>query len=343
MRPQSARPQSDTPPAVSPGVPAARGRRPRGRHTPVSDGRPQIAARDDIGRSGSGCAKLRQHVYRVFDAAGVLPPATMTFASCWRFHQPTTPNASRCAEVNYTLVENGTLTARASGAHSRCFLQGPIPSRSDSPATLFACRQSDWAAPRTAHRWPRHFDGIGFAVCGTGGCDQCRLAGRVSVPRWWLPAPASCASLPDTLLPREGSIYGMSHVPRVSEAEVRPPTEPRRSVWSRGRRDGDGQCLGGVLVSGAIPGLIACHAFLQDGGGLVVEPAALRGTAARVGGAWPLRGELREVVNEPVGPGTAEARREIIAGRCLEPGNAGAEQLVVVQGAPGRKFRGRCR
>ena len=40
-------------------------------------------------------------------------------------------------EVNYTSVENGTLTARASVAHSRRFLQGPIPPRSDRPQMHF--------------------------------------------------------------------------------------------------------------------------------------------------------------------------------------------------------------
>ena len=44
-----------------------------------------------------------------------------------------------------------------------------VAHRSDRPAALFACRQSDLAATRTAHRWPRHFDGTGFAACAHRG------------------------------------------------------------------------------------------------------------------------------------------------------------------------------
>jgi hypothetical protein len=58
-----------------------------------------------------------------------------------------------------------------------------------------------------------------------------------------------------------GSIYGTSHVARVSETDVRAcPRKPRRIVWSCWRRNGSGQCLSGVLASGAI---LALYGFEQ--------------------------------------------------------------------------------
>ena len=52
--------------------------------------------------------------------------------------------------------------------------------RSDRPAALLACRQSDFAATWSDYRWTCHFDGTAFASCATGGCDLGQLAGRVS-------------------------------------------------------------------------------------------------------------------------------------------------------------------
>ena len=52
------------------------------------------------------------------------------------------------AGVKYTLAENGTLPAHASGLHLRCFLRGRIPPGSDRPAAVSVCRQFDFRGPR---------------------------------------------------------------------------------------------------------------------------------------------------------------------------------------------------
>ena len=74
----------------------------------------------------------------------------LPLAFCWRFHQRTTPNASRCAKVNSTSVGNGTLPAHPCGAHLSRLLRGPIPRRSDRPGAVEARRLTDLQNPGTS-------------------------------------------------------------------------------------------------------------------------------------------------------------------------------------------------
>jgi hypothetical protein len=81
---------------------------------------------------------------------------------------------------------------------------------SDSPATLFARRQSDLGGNWRAHRWPRHLDGTGSAACAHWGMSPVQVSRARFGAEVVVTDPVSCAGRRDTPVPRNGGTLPQS-------------------------------------------------------------------------------------------------------------------------------------